>query len=254
LNQQTGKLFANPARFRPITIAIVGADGSGKTSIAKALLASGIVPMKYLYLGPAIGSSNHALPTSRLIAWLRRRNAGNLLKDGVSMPPAELMSPEMAGKLRRGPLLKALGLVNRVAEEWYRQLLAWTYRMNGYSVLCDRHYLFEYCPDSTSTRTANTMMSQRLHNWLLAKFYPAPDLVLFLDAPAHVLHARKPEWTPEYLNRQRSRILEQGAVTGNFSVIDAEQPFATVLAAVTARLASAPAATATPLRAQAGTD
>jgi thymidylate kinase len=142
-----------------------------------------------------------------------------------------------------------------VAEEWYRQLLVWSYRINGYSVLCDRHYLFEYCPNSTSTRAADRLLSQRLHNGLLAKFYPAPDLVMFLDAPAHVLHARKPEWTPEYLNRHRTRILEQGAVTRNFSVIDAEQPFATVLATVTAKLmAAAAAASDTPLHVQSETD
>ncbi len=114
--------------------------------------------------------------------------------------------------------------------------------------------VFEYCPDSATTHAAATVMSQRLHNWLLAKFYPAPDLVMFLDAPAAVLHARKPEWTPEYLNRQRTRILEQGALTPNFFVIDAEKPFAEVLAIVTARLMSVTETTKTRLRVQPNSD
>jgi len=77
---------------------------------------------------------------------------------------------------------------------------------------------------------------------------------MFLDAPAHGLHARKPEWTPEYLDRHRTRILEQGAVTLNFLVIDADQPFAKVLAAVTAKVMSTSEATGRPLQTQAEAD
>ena len=242
------------SKARPATIAVVGADGSGKTSIANALLANGVVPIKYLYMGPAIGSSNHALPTSRLIALLRRRKAAGLLPEDARMPPQELMSEQMQQRLQRGPILKTLGLINRVAEEWYRQLLAWTYQLQGYSVLCDRHYLFEYCPDSPSNRKPSARMSERLHNWLLAKCYPEPDLVIFLDAPADVLHARKPEWNTEYLNRQRTRILEQGACTRHFSIVDAQQPFPAVLEAVMEKFMGAVEQPGPPLRAQIQTD
>ena len=185
-----------PRRPRlPVTIAVVGADGSGKTSVGEALLASGQLPMKYLYLGPALGSSSHALPTSRLINWLRRRKVRSLISADQGMPPDELMTEQMRKRLKRGPVLKTLGMLNRVAEEWYRQCIAWVYRLRGYHVLCDRHFLFECCPDSASSR--------------------------------------KPEWTPEYLDRQRARILEQGRHTRNFVIVDATQPFPDVLAEVT---------------------
>ncbi len=229
----TGQVPGSARRRWPVTVAIVGADGSGKTSVAQALLESGTVPMKYLYLGPALGSSSHALPTSRLINWLRRRKVRSLISADKGMPPDELMTEQMRKRLHRGPVLKALGMLNRVAEEWYRQCVAWAYRLRGYHVLCDRHFLFEWCPDSPSSRNPDAPLTDRLHDWLLRRFYPEPAIVMFLDAPAAVLHARKPEWTPEYLDQQRTRILEQGRHTGNFVIVDATQPFSDVLAEVT---------------------
>jgi len=53
------------------TIALIGADGSGKTTIARMLLESPPVKMKYLYMGLNTESSNYALPTSRLIYYLK---------------------------------------------------------------------------------------------------------------------------------------------------------------------------------------
>ena len=218
------------------TIALVGADGCGKTSVADAILAASSPPCKYLYMGPAIGSSSHALPTTRLIGYLRRRAVQPMLKADRGMPPEELQSAEMKRKLRRGRLAKTLGLINRVAEEWYRQGIAWLYQLQGFSVVCDRHYLFEYCPDSPSQRRPDERLSVRIHHWLLAHAYPQPGLVVFLDAPAAVLHARKPEWTTDYLDKQRQRIREQGQAVRNFCVVDVTQPLDSVIAEVTAKI------------------
>ena len=63
------------------------------------------------------------------------------------------------------------------------------------------------------------------------------SLTLFLDAPAEVLHARKPEWTLEHLERQRKGIMEQGRSSRNFVRIDATQPLDSVLADVTRYIA-----------------
>jgi thymidylate kinase len=108
--------------------------------------------------------------------------------------------------------------------------------LRGYSVLCDRHYLFEYCPDSPSNQKTDALLSERIHNRLLSMLYPQPNIVVFLDAPAEVLHARKPEWTIEYLNTQRRRISEQGQAVNGFSVVDASQPYDAVVAEVTRKV------------------
>jgi len=222
---------------RTFTVAIVGADGSGKTSIANEMLHSGAWAMKYLYMGPAIGSSNYALPTSRLLNYLKRRAVKPGMSDSESLPPMALMNEEAKSRLPGGRLFKALGLINRVAEEWYRQIILWTYRLRGYIVLCDRHYIFEHCPNRTSYRSNDEILSVRIHEWLLRHFYPHPDLVLFLDAPAQVLYQRKPEWPVEYLEKQSTRISEQGQTTRNFISVDATRPFEDVLTNVKAHIA-----------------
>ena len=216
-----------------MSVAIVGADGSGKTSVASAILDEHPTSMKYVYMGPAIGSSSHALPTSRLIAYIRKRAIRPMLDSEGRMPPAELMPEKMKAKLHRGHFLKVLGLLNRVAEEWYRQIIVWGYRLRGYSVLCDRHYLFEYCPASLSSRRPDTRLTEKIHSWQLSRFYPEPDVVIFLDADAEILNSRKPEWTLGYLVIQRARIQEQGQATSVFVVIDAGLPFKTVVEEVT---------------------
>ena len=49
-----------------LTVAIVGTDGAGKSTVVRGLSESLSVPCKKLYMGPNIESSNVALPRSRL--------------------------------------------------------------------------------------------------------------------------------------------------------------------------------------------
>lgn len=173
-------------------------------------------------MGPAIGSSNYALPTSRLLNYLKRRAVKDLLSSHESMPPADVMSEEMRKRLPvRGRILKALGLINRVAEEWYRQLVVLVFRLRGYIVVCDRHFLFEYHCDTAASKSTGAPMSVRIHGWLLRNCYPRPGLVMHLYAPPAVLHARTPEWNLEYLAHQQAGIRDQGKAMDGYLEIDA---------------------------------
>jgi len=175
-------------------------------------------------MGASTEASNVVLPTSRLLVYLKRRRIERFIDQSERLPPSEMMSNEMKARLPRGKIVKALGVVNRTAEEWYRQLHVWFYTMRGYIVICDRHFLYEYFPDSARLRSKDQRLSVRLHASLLSRFFPRPDLTVFLDAPPEVLYARKPEWTIEHLEKQRAGIIEQGDTGKNFVSVDATQP------------------------------
>jgi thymidylate kinase len=214
------------------TVAVVGADGSGKSTVIENILKSSVEPIKCIYMGASIDASNVSLPTTRLLLNLKKRRMERFVDASGRLPPAALMTPEMKAIMPAGKFAKALGLVNRVAEEWYRQLHVWAYRLRGYTVLCDRHFLFEYCPDAASSHEKDEPLSVRIHSWLLRRLFPKPDLVIFLDAPVETLYARKTEWPHEHLERQRTGIIEQGRVCDNFVQIDASQPLESVLSQV----------------------
>lgn len=78
----------------------------------------------------------------------------------------------------------------------------------GRNVLLDRHPMEAvYGPPTGSRRT-------RLRRWLLAHAVPRPDVLIVLDAPAEVLHARKPEHSVDEAARRRARCLALAADHG----------------------------------------
>lgn len=200
-------------------VALIGPDGAGKTTIARRLVRSGTVPLRYLYMGINTESSNLALPTSRLIVWLKpwlrsRRSGAEIDRSSKNGQPVESRSP--------GPLWTAARLVNRVAEEWFRQFVSWCYQRCGYVVLYDRHFLFDFASEVVIQQPQS--FDKRLHYYLLNHFYPRPDLVVYLDAPGQILFARKGESTVEELNRRREAMLRKGQTTVGFIRVDASQP------------------------------
>ncbi|MFQ5652194.1 MAG: dTMP kinase [bacterium] len=211
-----------------ISVALIGADGAGKTSIANRLRETFPRPIKYIYMGINIESSNVALPTSRLIEFVRKLKQR---KNGSDAPESTSLHHRPASGKKRG-LLKSIWLfvrlLNRLAEEWYRQLLSWIYRKRGYLVLYDRHFLFDFEENGLNGKKLDLPLAERIHRWCLHKFYPEPDLVLFLDAPAEVLYARKKEASLEYLSARRAAFLAQGEKTRNFCTIDATRPIEVV--------------------------
>ena len=235
-------------------VALIGADGAGKTTIGRRLSGGRPPPrpggppkqggsrspegcttaapgrprcplrVKYLYMGINPDSSNRALPTTRLIRRVNRA-LGRATHQGGPPDPAR-RKPRPKGLLKRaGAGLKSnLRMANQLAEEWFRQCLAWWYQRRGYIVLFDRHFYFDFYASDIAGHARGRPLLGRLHGFLLKHVYPKPDLVILLDAPADVLFARKGEGTVELLEQRRQEYFEVGARVANFAVVNADQP------------------------------
>jgi len=217
------------------TIALIGADGSGKTTIAKMLLASPPAKMKYLYMGLNIESSNYALPTSRLIFYLKllkykkkNKNSKDVRFENLSLHNIE----EDRTVDKRGKLGAFVRLANRMAEAWYRQIISWIFQLSGYTVLYDRHYIFESSTNQSCEELKKQRVTAKMHRWMINNLLSKPKLVFLLHAPPEVLFERKGEADLEYLKARTESFMKVGRSFKNFIIVDATQPTDKVFADV----------------------
>jgi thymidylate kinase len=201
---------------RGFTVALIGCDGAGKTTVARALERDTDLPVSYLYMGVSPSSSNRQLPTTRVAHALKGRRK-RAPRDGF-------------GRVVRRSVRSALRLANRLAEEWYRQLIAAVHLRRGRIVVFDRHFIVDYHAADVAARDRTP--SRRLHGFLLTHLYPRPDLVIFLDAPPEVLFSRKGEGTLSSLARRRAEYRHLGATLQRFAVVEATEPLDEVVAKV----------------------
>jgi len=206
-----------------VTVALIGPDGVGKTTVGRKLEKTLSVPMKYIYMGVNLDSSNCLSPISRLQRRLRKFFGAEPDTAGPRDPDKPRTQPKGAIRrtLRAGK--SALSLAVRMFDEWYRQAATWFYKLCGYVVLFDRHYFCDYYSYDIAGNGRPKPFLNRLHGWMLLKLYPKPDLVICLDAPGRVLFERKQEATPELLERRRRAYLEMSDVFKHFRVVDANR-------------------------------
>lgn len=216
-------------RKRTFTVALIGPDGTGKTTISRRLAGALPLPVKTVYMGINLETSRLMLPTTRLLLSLRR-SRGHAAHLVASSDPNRRRHPAADG--RRHPLrsLKSgLGLANWLAEEWFRQGVARYHRLRGNVVVFDRHFLADYYHfDVAPKEHTSRPLARRIHGLHLDRLYPRPDLVVCLDAPAETLAQRKREAGIEWLEGRRRQYLEMSKIFPNFVVVDAAAPLSRV--------------------------
>lgn len=219
-------------RHRALQVAIVGADGAGKSTVTQRLETAPLpAPVKRIYMGVNLEASSLMLPTTRLLLAVKRSRGGrpDLVANTARPGAAGLQDTRRQGWRRDAK--DATRLAVWIVEEWLRQLVATIYGRRGYLVVFDRHFFADYyhtdiegAGDSSSRSAPNT-----LHGWMLKHAYPKPDLVICLDAPGDVLFARKPESSAEWLEARRQQYLRLADVVPAFELVNVDRPFDEVL-------------------------
>lgn len=205
------------------TVALIGSDGAGKTTIGRRLEREMPQAIKYVYMGINLEASNLVLPTTRLLRGMKRI-LGRPDTGGPPDPTRKKSRPKGTVKRAASTLKSTLRLLNRLAEEWFRQILTWYYLRRGYIVLFDRHFFSDYYAHDIAGNDPDRAFTRRVHGFVLDRLYPKPDLIILLDAPAELLYARKGEGTPELLERRRQEYLQLRDRIEHFSIVDASQP------------------------------
>jgi thymidylate kinase len=205
------------------TVALIGPDGAGKSTIGRSVEQRLPLPARYMYMGVNLEASDVMLPTTRLL-----RDFARSLEErpGMAGPPDPNRSnskPKGLAKRVVTSFRSALRTLNLMAEEWFRQVVAWNYLRRGYVVLFDRHFFSDYYAHDVAANGAGRPFLRRLHGLMLERVYPRPDLFLFLDAPPEILLARKGEGTLELLERRRQEYLALQNEIEHFVTVDATQ-------------------------------
>jgi thymidylate kinase len=148
-------------RRRGMVVALLGADGAGKSTASECIERSMPIDVMSRYLGDAGRSSTDRRPRRVRVSRVRRM-AG--LAKWIATTLTKLWSIEVAA--RRGTV-----------------------------VVCDRH------PIEAGRIGGESRFVRTIKRGVIRTLAPRPDLIVLLDAPGEILFARKGEHSPEHLDR-----------------------------------------------------
>ncbi|WP_164100503.1 nucleoside/nucleotide kinase family protein [Candidatus Laterigemmans baculatus] len=209
------------------TVAMVGPDGAGKTTVCRELVVALQTPAQYVYMGINLECSNVLLPTTRLWLEMKRwRGKRPDMSRGVRRKDPQTKN-RIKGLIRNGK--SDLRLLNLMGEEIFRQSVCWYWRMRGRLVLCDRDFFCDYYAYDVAPPEDDRGVVQRMHGWLLKTLYRRPDLLIVLEASPEQMLGRKGEGTVDELERRCLEYRQLKSQFKHFFVIDAALPLEMVV-------------------------
>ncbi len=212
------------------SVALIGIDGAGKSTVAHELIGRLPFDASYLYMGVNLAASPVMLPTTRLALAIKRRRGGNPdMTVGHSEPDSRHGGPLAAAR-------RLIRITNWLAEEAYRAALARRIQRRPAVVVFDRHFFADYYATTIAPTNRRRPLDARIHGYVLRHWYPKPELTLFLDAPPEVLTARKPGESLERVAKRRLEYLDLERVLPAFQVVDANRPVGEVVDDIVGRI------------------
>lgn len=168
---------------RGISVALLGPDGAGKSTLADRIASACYFPVRRVYLG----------------LWPSQEAGHGLLRQAIRV------------------IVRPITVVRRYAASLRHRAL-------GRMVVFDRYVYDALLPPSGRCRRL-----KRAYFLMLSRLCPAPNLVLLLDAPGHVLHARSNEYDPAHLEVERVHYRRLSARIPRAQQLDANRPADDVL-------------------------
>ena len=211
------------------SVALIGIDGAGKSTVARAVVDRLPFAAAYLYMGVNLDASPVMLPTMRVVVSVKRRRGHRPDMTANQATDARPVGP--VATLRR-----LVRMTNWLAEEGYRAVLARRLQRRGTVVVFDRHFFCDYYAGTIAPTTERRPLDVRIHGYVLEHWYPRPDLVLMLDAPADILVARRPEVVADGVARRRDEYLGLARVLPAFEIVTVDRPLDDVVDDVVARI------------------
>ena len=230
----------NPAKSPalPPLIAIVGCDGSGKSTVSEELLRwiRGYGPAAAAHLGKQQGNTGRSLANLPLV--------GGLLGRFIEGKASTVRKSRTKNKAPENfPALVMYAFTLRRVRR-YKKMLA--QRRKGLIIIADRYPQLDFPsafdgPDFSVNAQGSRFVQalarreQAAFEWMTSF---RPDLVIRLNVDLDTAHARKPDHRREALQRKieiTPRLTFGGATVAE---IDASQPLDAVLASVRAAVAS----------------